>query len=116
MPGTKKPIYLDEPKPKWLDRLAIALVVVIAMAAAAVFFYKGWQQDQKNSSTGDACDLLMIAFDEAQMAPGWYESAGKVLQSCGKKVDQETITGKVCFANRWNGYESEMCTEFEKTR
>ena len=64
----------------------------------------------------EACQLLMVAFDEAQLAPGWYESAGQVLKTCNLNITDDDILGKTCSANRWNGYESDRCTAFEKSR
>lgn len=51
-----------------------------------------------------ACDVLAIAFDEAQMAPAWYTQAGEVLESCGMSGAREEAIQKSCYAEAWNGY------------
>ena len=114
MNETRKPVYLDEkPGKTFKEKVAIGTVLLVVILCALAFFVKLRQSDDRHDET---CDLLLIAFDEAQMAPGWYESAGKALQACGKSIDQEDITAKACFANRWNGYETDECTAFEKSR
>lgn len=112
---TTKPVYLDDGRKARLRKLLINL----AVAAAAFVFgvaYLSHRFQAFDSQKEETCNLLAIAFDEAQMAPGWYESAGKALQACGKDIDKEDILRKVCYANRWNGYESEECSAFEKER
>lgn len=110
---TRKPVYLPEPSSK--AKLVVSIGVALVIITVFVLWLFGARVSFENSRD-DTCDLLLIAFDEAQMAPGWYESAGKALQACGKSIDKEDILSKTCAANRWNGYESDTCTAFEKSR
>ena len=61
-----------------------------------------------------ACDMLAIAFDEAQMAPAWYTEAGAALATCGQPEAIEKAKAKACYAERWNGYKTaEECEAAE---
>ena len=50
----------------------------------------------------EACELLQIAQDEAQMAEAWHLRAGKALATCGVKDALATAEGKACYARRFN--------------
>lgn len=50
----------------------------------------------------DACRLLTIALDEAQMAEAWYIETGKVLTACGVPHAAEVAADKACYARRFN--------------
>ena len=61
-----------------------------------------------------ACDLLQIAHDESQLAPGWYISAGEVLEACRKPDARAKAELRACYADRWNGYKTtEECEAIE---
>ena len=112
-----KQVYLhDSDAPKTKRNVAIGVILMLFSALGFAFFLKTHQPDVKIPDKEEACQLLMIAFDEAQLAPGWYESAGQVLKTCNLNITDDDILGKTCSANRWNGYESDRCTEFEKSR
>ena len=51
-----------------------------------------------------ACELLQTASDEADLAPGWYEQAGEVLERCGNPGAKAEAAVKACFASARNGY------------
>lgn len=51
----------------------------------------------------DMCQLLTIAFDEADMAEAWYIETGAVLASkCGVSGATEVAERKACAARRFN--------------
>ena len=50
----------------------------------------------------DACRLLAIALDEAEMAEAWYIEAGQVLVRCGIPNAAEVAASKACYARRVN--------------
>lgn len=56
----------------------------------------------------NTCDLLEIAFDEAQMAEAWYIETGKVLEACGAREASTRAERKACYARRFND-SSEVC-------
>ena len=57
-----------------------------------------------------ACDLLQIASDEADLAPGWYVDAGAVLKRCGREGAIAAAERRACFASARNGYrDSKEC-------
>ncbi len=57
-----------------------------------------------------ACDLLQIASDEADLAPGWYVDAGAVLKRCGREGAIPAAERRACFASSRNGYrDSKEC-------
>jgi hypothetical protein len=110
-----KPVYLDEGSNRAAKKKVIVIILILILEIAMVaYMVRHWPTQSKSQQT-EACEMLAIAFDEAQMSPSWYETAGKVLQACGNEIDDEDITRKVCHANRWNGYESEECTTLEKS-
>lgn len=112
-----KPVYLDEGHRKNRHALITTIyVLVFLLVAFGIFVVGKHTSDQRVSDKELSCDLLLIAFDEAQLAPGWYQEAGQVLKTCNKGVDDTDILGKVCSANRWNGYETQECLAFEKSR
>ena len=43
-----------------------------------------------------ACELIAIALDEADMAPQWYEEAGKFLKRCGFKKAEMVAKYRAC--------------------
>lgn len=52
-----------------------------------------------------ACDLLQIAHDESQLAPGWYISAGDALDACGYETAKAHGVWKMCGASKRNGFD-----------
>ena len=57
-----------------------------------------------------ACDLLQIASDEADLAPGWYVDAGALLARCGREGAIAAAERRACFASARNGYrDSKEC-------
>lgn len=60
------------------------------------------------STARNTCDLLEIAFDEAQMAEAWYIETGKVLEACGAREASTRAESKACYARRFND-SSEVC-------
>ncbi|WP_212644929.1 hypothetical protein [Delftia sp. PE138] len=54
-----------------------------------------------------ACRVVEIAAAEAEMAPAWYVSAGKVLERCGVPEARERAEQSACAAQRRNGYTCE---------
>lgn len=54
-----------------------------------------------------ACRVVEIAAAEAEMAPAWYISAGKVLERCGAPEARERAEASACAAQRRNGYQCE---------
>ena len=52
----------------------------------------------------NACTLIDIAFNEANMAAGWYEDAGEVLHSCGVQRARERAAMKSCMTKVRDGY------------
>lgn len=54
-----------------------------------------------------ACRVVEIAAVEAEMAPAWYISAGKVLERCGVPDARERAEASACAAQRRNGYDCE---------
>ncbi|WP_313237691.1 hypothetical protein [Delftia acidovorans] len=54
-----------------------------------------------------ACRVIEIAAAEAEMAPAWYISAGKVLERCGVRDARERAEQSACAAQRRNGYDCE---------
>lgn len=58
-------------------------------------------------SAYNGCRLIDIAHREADLAPGWYEKAGAVLEECGVADARERTVDAVCSAQKRNGYECE---------
>ena len=57
-----------------------------------------------------ACDLLQIASDEADLAPDWYVNAGALLARCGREGAIPAAERRACFASSRNGYrDSKEC-------
>ena len=57
-----------------------------------------------------ACDLLQIASDEADLAPGWYVDAGVLLERCGQEGAIAAADRRDCYASARNGYrDSKEC-------
>ncbi|MEG1456835.1 MAG: hypothetical protein RSC66_14835 [Comamonas sp.] len=57
-----------------------------------------------------ACDLIQVASDEADLAPGWYVDAGAVLASCGREGAIAAGDRRACYASARNGYrDSKEC-------
>ncbi|MGQ8880786.1 hypothetical protein ACUTR7_24955 [Delftia sp. NA_296.1] len=54
-----------------------------------------------------ACRVIEVAAAEAEMAPAWYISAGKVLDRCGVSEARERAEESACAAHRRNGYQCE---------
>lgn len=54
------------------------------------------------SPSHQACRLLTIALDEAQMAEAWYIETGEVLTRCGVAGAAEAAESKACYARRFN--------------
>lgn len=72
-----------------MTRAAITLAALALLAGCA-------------SPSHQACRLLTIAQDEAQMAEAWHLDAGEVLATCGVPGAQETAAHKACYARRFN--------------
>lgn len=51
-----------------------------------------------------ACSVVDIALSEADMAAGWYEDAGEVLDACGVRGARERGEFKACMASVRDGY------------
>ena len=51
-----------------------------------------------------ACDLIQVASDEADLAPSWYVQAGAVLDRCGREGAIAVAERRACFASARNGY------------
>lgn len=79
-------------------KTAIALIAVCALLTGCVAV--------PYPTASRACDLLQIAHDESQLAPGWYISAGEVLEACGKPHARANAEVRACYADRWNGYKT----------
>ena len=57
-----------------------------------------------------ACDLIQVASDEADLAPSWYVQAGAVLDRCGREGAVAAAERRACFASARNGYrDSKEC-------
>lgn len=57
-----------------------------------------------------ACDLIQVASDEADLAPSWYVQAGAVLDRCGREGAIPAAERRACFASARNGYrDSKEC-------
>lgn len=57
-----------------------------------------------------ACDLIQVASDEADLAPSWYVQAGAVLARCGREGAIPAADRRACFASARNGYrDSKEC-------
>lgn len=57
-----------------------------------------------------ACDLIQVASDEADLAPSWYVQAGAVLDRCGREGAIAAAERRACFASARNGYrDSKEC-------
>ena len=57
-----------------------------------------------------ACDLIQVASDEADLAPSWYVQAGAVLDRCGREGAIPAAERRACFASSRNGYrDSKEC-------
>lgn len=52
--------------------------------------------------TTNACELIGIAMDEAELAEAWYVEAGQVLEVCGAPHAMERAAHKACHARRFN--------------
>lgn len=70
-----------------LLRFAVAVAAVLLTACA---------------TPPDACRLLTIALDEAQMAEAWYIETGRVLTACGVANAAEVAAERACYARRFN--------------
>lgn len=108
---SNKPVYLDdnERRPFGRNYTLCLIALCITTVAVCVFGSSMLEAKKAQANPAKACEALFIAFDEAQLSPGWYESAGQVLQQCGKDVTDDDIKFKVCVANRVHGYETADC-------
>lgn len=52
----------------------------------------------------NACELIEITTRETMMSPGWYISAGQVLEACGEPDAIKRAEYSACRAEAWNGY------------
>lgn len=57
------------------------------------------------STVGKACHLLNAAAMEAEMSPGWHDSAGDVLVECGIRDAKEQAEIRECEAQKRAGYD-----------
>lgn len=76
-----------------MRQLPFVLLAVAALAGCVV---------APAGTARQACDLLQIASDEAQMAEAWYLEAGKVLHACGQRDAMERAQVRACYARRFN--------------
>lgn len=61
-------------------------------------------------TASQACDLIQVASDEADLAPSWYVQAGAVLDRCGREDAIPAAERRACFASARNGYrDSKEC-------
>lgn len=80
-----------------MRRLILAAACAL-LSACAVVPYK---------TAAQACELLDIAAQEADMVPAWYAAVGPVLESCGIEDAKAWMDEKACAANKHHGYECE---------
>lgn len=84
-------------------KIAISLIAACSILAGCVAV--------PYPAASRACDLLQIASDEGQLAPAWYISAGEVLEVCGKPDARKSAEIRACYADRWNGYNTQQDCE-----
>ena len=72
-------------------------MAIIALLCSAVLAGCGTIKPSAN-----ACRLLAIALDEAEMAEAWYIETGDVLARCGMPNAAEKAAYKACVARRFN--------------
>ena len=75
--------------------LIVASAIVLVSLSACVVV--------PSTTAASACHLLNTAFDEAEMAPGWYDSTGEILERCGYKDARERAEFKTCMREKFNG-------------
>lgn len=82
--------------------LVTPLIVVAAALSACTVVPVG--------AAHQACDLIQVASDEADLAPSWYVQAGAVLARCGREGAIAAADRRACFASARNGYrDSKEC-------
>lgn len=82
--------------------LVMPLIVVAAALSACTVVPAG--------AARQACDLIQVASDEADLAPSWYVQAGAVLDRCGREGAIPAAERRACFASARNGYrDSKEC-------
>ena len=79
--------------------LVLLAVAALMLSACAVLPYK---------TAAQACELLDIAAQEADMVPAWYTAVGPVLESCGIEGAKAWADEKACAASKHHGYECEV--------
>ena len=83
-------------------------VVKIAVAVTAVLLSGCTVVPYK--TTYEACQLLSTAINESsELAPGWYISAGNIVQQCGVDTGPGRAEFTACFADK--SQPSERCLE-----
>ena len=82
-----------------MRRTAISMAVsIVLLSACTVVPYR---------TVSQACELLDIAAQEADMVPGWYTAVGPVLESCGIEGAKAWADEKACATSKHHGYECE---------
>ena len=56
-------------------------------------------------TAGKACHLIYAANMEAELAPGWHDSAGDVLVACGIANARDIAEVRACEAQKRAGYD-----------
>lgn len=97
-----------EGRPVTFKGIGIFCTFLLAVFLFSFFFLSPAKATEKEEPS-ETCQLLAIAFDEAQLAAAWYISAAPILVECGYEKALEMAERKACAADRWNGYESKDC-------
>lgn len=84
-----------------MKSIAIAAFAALALSACTIV---------PTGTAQQACRLLEVAMDEADMAPSWYTGAGAVLEQCGQQGARADGERRACFASAQAGYrDSKSC-------
>ena len=82
------------------------LTVIVLLSGCTVVPYK---------TSYEACYLLNIAIQEStELSPGWYISAGEILDKCGDPTAKARAEFTACFADK--NQTSEKCFEEKNKR
>lgn len=78
-----------------MKNFAITVCAALALSACTIV---------PTGTATQACNLLQIAANEADMAPSWYTGAGAVLERCGQQGARADGERRACFASAGAGY------------
>lgn len=88
-----------------MQKLIVLYLVALASVGCTVVPTK---------TTTQACNLLEIAGNEADLAPSWYTSAAVILDQCGEPEAIEVGHMRMCAAMDRNGYQgAPLCADYE---